>query len=121
MAKAIIIDGGILLRGVLKFILETGGHSVLGMAEKREDALKLYEKFHADIVFCDLASKEFDGLDLIREILGRDPRARIIAMAAAGNDGRIEEALNAGAAASVDKPFGVVNVAQAIEDALKKR
>lgn len=121
MAKTIIIDGGIFMRGVLKFILETGGHSVLGMVEKRDDALKLYEKFNADMVFCDLASKEFNGIDLIRELVGRDPKARIIAMTAAGDEGRVEEALTAGAVGSVVKPFSVVNVAQAIEIALKRK
>ena len=36
MAKILIVDDASFMRGSLKFVVESGGHEVVGMAKKRQ-------------------------------------------------------------------------------------
>ncbi len=121
MARMMIVDDSSFLKGVLKFILERGGHKVVGLAESYHEALEMYRTLKPDVVFCDILLGDREGLQLVKAVREIDPRARIISVSIDGQEDRAEEARSLGACAHVEKPYGVVKVADAIDLAFRKR
>ncbi|MDD5095880.1 MAG: hypothetical protein PHV74_16130 [Dehalococcoidia bacterium] len=46
MAKIMIVDDAAFMRGSLKYIVESAGHNVIGMAQNGKEAVKLYRKLN---------------------------------------------------------------------------
>lgn len=79
VARILVIDDDGFYRGVIRRILEDGGHQVLETEDGRE-AVDLYRQFHPDVVVTDIFMPELDGLELIRLARITDPAVRIVAM-----------------------------------------
>ena len=67
MPTMMIVDESSFLKGVLKFILERGGHNVVGMTQGYEEALEMYRSQKPDIVFCDVSKGSLaDGIQIVK-------------------------------------------------------
>ena len=105
MAKILIVDDASFMRGSLKFILESGGHEVVGMAKNGKEALEMYTKFKPDLVTLDILMKEMDGITALKEIIKRDPKSKVVMVTALGHEEKQKEAQTHGASGFVRKPF----------------
>lgn len=121
MPRMMIVDDSPFLKGILKFILENAGHKVVGMATGYQEAIEMYRTQKPDVVFCDVPMGDFEGLEIVKAIAETDPSSRIVTIAVGGHEAKVAEAGRLGACAHVDKPYGVVKVADAIDLALKRR
>ncbi len=76
-------------------------------ASNGKDALELYEKHGGEIglVCLDLLMPGMDGKECLRTLLGIDPKARVLVVSGALNEGMVKELKEAGASGVILKPF----------------
>ena len=120
MAKMLIVDDASFMRSSLKYIVETGGHTVIGMAEDGQEALELYRKSRPDVVTLDILMTGMDGFSALKAIMKEDPKAKVIMVTAVGNEDRQEEARKIGASGYIRKPFKQTDIIDEINRVLQQ-
>jgi CheY-like chemotaxis protein len=70
-AKLLVIDDDDEVRASLHAYLEDAGFCVL-QAASGSRGLQLLEQEQPDLVICDLATPQLDGLELLRQVAERD-------------------------------------------------
>jgi two-component system, chemotaxis family, chemotaxis protein CheY len=113
MAKILIVDDAEFLRVRLTKMLSTDGYEVF-QAENGLKAVATYKDIHPDVVLMDVTMPEMDGLTALKEIVGFDPKARVIMLTALGQESVVLEAVKSGAKDFVVKPFEQDRVMKAI-------
>lgn len=110
MANVMIIDDSDAIRMVLKDILIIGKHKMIQELSSGIDALGEYSKLKPDIVLLDMAMPKKDGLTVLKEIIGFNPKAKVIMISASDNQETVKECMRAGALAYILKPFNFQDV-----------
>jgi len=118
--RILVADDAKFMRKLLAKILEEGGYEVVAEAETGSDAIALYERIKPDLVTMDLVMPDMSGIDAIKEIVSRDPKARIVVVSAMGQQSLVSEAMSAGARDFVVKPFHPSVVLEVIGRVLKE-
>lgn len=92
--------------GVLAALTEMLGGlddiAVVGLALDGEHAIRLCRLTRPDVVLMDLSMPRLDGVEATRRILAERPGTRVVVITSA-SDGRVEQAMAAGAVSSVFK------------------
>jgi two-component system, chemotaxis family, chemotaxis protein CheY len=117
MAKVLIVDDAEFLRVRLTKMLTGDGYEVF-QAENGVKAVSTYKEIHPDVVLMDVTMPEMDGLAALREIVGFDPKARVVMLTALGQESVVLEAVRSGARDFVVKPFEQERVTKAINKLL---
>lgn len=98
MIRVGLVDDQAMVRVGLRMILESEEDiAVAWEATSGEDALRAVRDEAADVVLMDVRMPGMDGLAATRELLGRDPDARIVILTTFDDDEYLYEALRAGA------------------------
>ena len=113
MAKILVVDDAEFLRVRLTKMLVSDGYEVL-QAENGIVAVNTYKETRPDVVLMDVTMPEMDGLTALKEIVGFDPKARVIMLTALGQESVVLEAVKSGARDFVVKPFEQDRVMKAI-------
>ena len=103
--KILLVDDALMMRVLLRGILEAGGHDVIAEAADGEEAVELYRTHRPDVVTMDVVMPGQGGIETVRALRSFDPQARVIMVSAVGQEESIAEAIEAGALAYVLKPF----------------
>lgn len=103
--RVLVADDARFMRQAIRAILEAEGFDVVGEAADGRAVVAEYARLRPDVVTVDVLMPERSGAAAAREILALDPAARIVMMGAAGQEALVREALDAGAADAVGKPF----------------
>jgi len=104
MAKILVTDDAAFMRMMLKNILQAAGHEVVEAANGLE-AIQQYEAHKPDAVTMDITMPEMEGIPAVREIIKRDPNARIVMCTAMGQQSMVVDAIQSGARGFIVKPF----------------
>jgi len=118
MAEVLVVDDSILTRTILTNIITENGHHVTEAIDGN-DAISKYFESRPDLVLMDLLMPEKDGLTAIKEIIDKDPNAKIIVCSADVQDFRVLEAIEAGASDYITKPFDNKKITDVTEKCLK--
>ena len=118
MATILIVDDSAFMRGSLKHIVESAGHSVVGMAQDGQEALKLCRKLKPDIVTLDILMKGMDGLSALGAINKERSETKVIMVSALGQEEKQKEAYKLGAIGYIRKPFKQTNIVDEIKRVL---
>ena len=111
MIKVLIVDDHKLVRQGLRFLLEQeAGVEVVGECADGASAAAEAARLEADVVLLDLLMPKVDGLTALREITKKVPGARVVILTSHRPDGRVREALVAGAHGYLLKTAGVEEV-----------
>jgi two-component system, response regulator RegA len=102
-AELLLVDVSLAQRAVLRRLLTSHGFVVTGLACLRQAAAILTVR-HFDHAVLDLRLPDRHGLDLIRTLRARHPRARIVIVTDVGSFATVVLALRAGADGLVPKP-----------------
>ena len=103
--RVVIADDSILIRKILKNILNSADYTVVGEATNGEEAIALYKQLKPDILTLDITMPVMNGLEALRGILDYDKDAKVVMVSAAGQQHNIIEALKLGATLFITKPF----------------
>lgn len=104
MAKVLIADDSDILRTKTARILSVEGFSVLE-AGNGVQAVEIYKAEKPDVVLMDLSMPEKDGLAALKEIRSFDSNAKVIMLAAVGQEPAVLNAIRGGARDYLVKPF----------------
>lgn len=97
ITRLLLVEDQTIVRQGLRRLLETEATlSVAGEADSVDSAVEQAAHLDPDVILMDLKLGSQSGLDAIRRILARDPRARIIALTVYDDYPMVEEAVAAG-------------------------
>ncbi|WEK54628.1 MAG: response regulator [Candidatus Cohnella colombiensis] len=120
MGKVLVVDDAAFMRMMLKSIVQKGGHEVIGEAENGSVGVEMYASLKPDLVTMDITMPIMDGIQAATLIKESDPNAKIIMCSAMGQQGLIVQAIQAGAADFIVKPFQEERVLDSIKKVLAK-
>ncbi len=120
MVRILIVDDSAFMRNILKKIL-SGRYEIVGEASNGKEAVEMYFKLKPDVVLMDIVMPIMDGIEATRQIVSKDPNARVIMVTSLGQNEKVKEAIKAGARGYIVKPFQAEGVIREIENVLKQR
>ncbi len=120
MQRILIADDAPFSRQVLREIIEPLGYEVVAEAASGLEAVELFALYQPDLVTMDLVMPKGSGVDATRMILNRFPAARIVVVGALGQQTLVADALDAGAANSIAKPYQPEAVERVFAQELEK-
>lgn len=112
----LLCDDSMFTRTMLNGIVTKAGYEVLGEADNGRSAVAQYAALRPQLVLMDIVMPDMSGLDAVREIRRLDPEACIVMCSAMGQQELVEEAIGAGAAGFILKPFTAPRVLESIAD-----
>ena len=118
MAKILIADDAAFMRIMLKDILSKNGHEIVGEAANGTEAVQKYGELSPDLVTIDITMPICDGIAALKQIMGKDPKAKIVMCSAMGQQAMVIESIQSGAKDFIVKPFQPQRVLEAIAKAL---
>lgn len=100
-----IVDDNVMIRGMLRDLLEQMGHEVAGEAEEGDTAIKVFAAVRPDAVFLDLIMPGRSGMEVLGEIRKIDPKAKVIIVTAVEQERIDKQITDFGVTAIIRKPF----------------
>jgi two-component system chemotaxis response regulator CheY len=116
--KVLIVDDAAFMRMMLRDILAKNGFDVVGEADNGKVAVQMYNELKPDVVTMDITMPEMDGIAAVKEIKAADSGAKVVMVSAMGQQAMVIEAIRAGAADFIVKPFQPDRVLEALGKAL---
>jgi DNA-binding NarL/FixJ family response regulator len=118
-ARVLLVDDHALLRtGVANIINQEADLQVVAEAGNGVEAREAYDRYHPDITLLDLRMPVMEGVEVVRRLREKDPRARVIILTTYDTDEEISRALKAGAKAYVLKDISADGLIACIRDVL---
>lgn len=103
--RVVIVDDAEAVRSILRMLLQQAGFTVVGEFGSGMSLLHSVQRLKPEIVCLDFSLPGVDGLNLLRELRAANPEVAVI-MITASHDARLEEeAVQAGVAGFIRKPF----------------
>jgi NarL family two-component system response regulator LiaR len=90
-------DHAIVRKGVRALLTLEPGIEVIGEAGDGREAVRGIARLQPDVILMDLVMPELDGIQAIRQIIDRDPEARILVLTSFATDDKVFPAIKAGA------------------------
>lgn len=118
MARILVIDDESNIRMMLRLALTHVGHEVETAADGYEGLERFGNGTEWNLVLLDQRMPGLEGLEVLREMRGRDAKACIIMVTAFGTIDLATEAMEAGATDFLRKPFTVETLRSAVSAAL---
>jgi len=105
VARVMIVDDAIFMRKVLREILTDNGYEIAGEVSRGNEVVSQYEALRPDVVTLDIMLPGTDGIEALKQLMQKDPRAKVVMISSLGQDELVNEALQAGAKGFIIKPF----------------
>lgn len=118
MAKILVTDDAAFMRMQLSDNLTKLGHEVVGEAENGKDAIEKCQELEPDLITMDITMPEMDGVEAVKEIKKTNPDVKVIMCSAMGQQSMVLDAIKAGAADFIVKPFNADRIKEALEKVL---
>ena len=116
--KVLIVDDAIFMRNMIKDIFASGGFEVAGEASNGLEAIEKYKELKPDLTTMDIVMPFKSGIEATREIIKHDPKAVVVMCSALGQESLVMEAIEAGAADFIVKPFRAEDVLSVVKKGL---
>ena len=118
-ATVLVVDDHALLRtGVANIINQEPDLQVVAEAGDGVEAVAAFERHRPDVTLLDLRMPLMEGVEVVRRIRERDPRARVVILTTYDTDDEISRALKTGAKAYVLKDISAEDLVGCIRDVL---
>jgi DNA-binding NarL/FixJ family response regulator len=118
-SRVLLVDDHALLRtGVANIINQERDLEVVAEAGNGVEAIEAYDRHHPDVTLLDLRMPVMEGVEVVRRIREKDPRARFIVLTTYDTDEEIARALKAGAKAYVLKDISADDLVNCIREVL---
>lgn len=118
MAKVLIVDDSAVARKILREIVITLGHDVVGEVINGSQAFIEYNKVKPDVVTMDLTMQGLGGAEATSKIIAVHPEAKIIVISAMEERRVVIDALERGARHFIIKPITKEKVSSVLDNVL---
>ena len=116
--RVLVVDDAGFVRTMIRDILERAGLDVVGEAANGADAVDRCRELKPDLVILDIIMPELDGLEAASRIKKELPDVRIVFCSALGSKQTVLNAIRAGGADFVVKPFSSDRLVDAVKKSL---
>src|SRR5271157_6076313 len=110
----VVDDQGIVREGICALLAEVEGMKVVGEASDGLEAVAQAGTLQPDVILMDLMMPRLDGIEAIRQITAKQPKARILALTSFAADDKVFPAIKAGALGYLLKDSGPEELVKAI-------
>ena len=120
MARILVIDDDVQVRGAVRRILERAGHTVEDVGNG-DAGLRAHRERPADLIITDIFMPERDGIETVRQLRRESPQVKIIVISGGDRTQTMDLRKDAellGAARSLRKPFELSELVQAVGELL---
>jgi CheY-like chemotaxis protein len=104
MLQVLLIDDDEFTLTLMRTILLEAGYEVLSTADGPH-GIEIFKQRRPDLVLLDLGLPSISGLEVLREIRGFDPQARVVVVTGYGSAQSAETAMGLGALDYMSKPL----------------
>ena len=111
----LVAEDEVLTRLDIRGMLERAGHVVCGECGNGRKAVELARQLLPDLALLDIMMPEMDGIEALKGIKGIDANAKVVMCSAMGQQGMVMDAIRAGAADFIVKPFDTDRVIKALD------
>jgi two-component system chemotaxis response regulator CheY len=118
MGKILIVDDTLFMRTLLKNILFSGGHTIVGEAGDGEDAVAKYKELKPELVTMDVVMPKMNGIEALKAIRTLDGAAKVVMCTAVGQEQMVKLAIKNGARGYIVKPFQAPKVLEEVKAVL---
>jgi len=118
MGRILIVDDTLFMRTLLKNILFSGGHDIVGEAGDGDEAIAKYQELKPDLVTMDVLMPKVNGIEALKGIRAIDPNAKVVMCTAVGQEQMVKLAIKTGAKGYIVKPFQAPKVLEEIKNVL---
>ena len=115
----LLVDDHSIIRSVLGDFLRRSLKCTLKEASNGIEGLKMWEAESFDLVLTDVNMPHMDGIEMSKQIISKDKKARIIALSMMDDSVSIKKMLKAGARAYVLKEGDTIELLSAINKVMK--
>lgn len=112
--KILVCDDAAFMRMMIKDVLTKNQYEIAGEAENGEDAIEKYASLMPDLVLLDITMPIMDGIQALKGIKEKFPKANVIMCSAMGQQSMVIEAIQAGARDFIVKPFQPDRIIEAV-------
>lgn len=117
--KVLIVDDSRTSRKILRAVLEEAGYTVADEALNGAEGVEKYKQIKPALCTMDITMPVMDGIEALKAIREFDPDAKVVMLTAAGQQSKIVEAVKAGAAEFITKPFEKDEVIRTLSEIIK--
>jgi len=120
MARILVIDDDVQVRGAVRRILERAGHTVEDVGNG-DAGLRAHRERPAELIITDIFMPERDGIETVRQLRRESPQVKIIVISGGDRTQTMDLRKDAellGAARSLRKPFELSELVQAVGELL---
>jgi len=118
MGRILIVDDTLFMRTLLKNILFSGGHTIVGEAADGEEGIAKYKELKPDLVTMDVVMPKMNGIESLKGIRQFDPNAKVVMCTAVGQEQMVKLAIKTGARGYIVKPFQAPKVLEEVKNVL---
>ena len=119
--RVLVVDDAIFMRNMLKDIFSDEQFEIVGEAANGVEAVEKYKELHPDLTTMDIVMPFKSGIEATKEILALDKNAVVVMCSALGQESLVMEAIEAGAADFVVKPFKPDDVHRVVQKVLSAK
>ncbi len=118
--KILVVEDDILLQEMMKELLQANGFDVV-IATNGREGLEVARTQKPDFIFADLMMPELDGIQLTKELKANESTTNIPIVLASGLgfNKEAKEAIRAGAADFISKPYKAHEILEKIKQIVK--
>lgn len=119
--RILVADDADFMYEMLENLIDKTRFEVVGYAADGEEAVRKFQELLPDLVTMDILMPRMNGIKSIKEIRRINPRARVLVISALSDPDLIKEAMGAGAADYITKPFSVSDLKARIGKVMETR
>lgn len=116
--KFLIADDEDHIRSLLKLMVISMGHEVVGLAVNGEQAVSLYGQTKPDVLLLDINMPNMNGVDVLQEIISVNPSAVVIMLSSLNSLDVVHQCLNSGAKHYILKDNSIDNLREILKEAI---
>ncbi|MBN1961319.1 MAG: response regulator [Deltaproteobacteria bacterium] len=116
--RVLVVDDAIFMRNMLKDIFNDEQFEIVGEAANGVEAVEKFRELRPGLTTMDIVMPFKSGIEATKEILAIDKNAIVIMCSALGQESLVMEAIEAGAADFVVKPFKPDDVHRVVQKVL---
>jgi two-component system chemotaxis response regulator CheY len=113
--RILIADDALFMRNMIKDVFAGDEFEVVGEATNGLEAVERYKELQPDVTTMDIVMPQKSGIEAVREIISVNKDAKIVMCSALGQESLVMEAIEAGAADFIVKPFKPEKVVEIVK------
>jgi DNA-binding NarL/FixJ family response regulator len=122
LVDIVLADDHVVVRKGIRALLESQPDlQVVGEASDGLEAIQVTERLQPDVLVLDIGMDKIDGLEVVRQLSKRAPKAAVVILSMRSEEASVIEALRAGAKGYVLKGADAEELLYAVQEAARGR